>query len=235
MKYKAILFDMDGTLLPMNMHHFSSNYFKLLYMKLAKYGLKAEDFAGNIWASVGAMVKNDGSRTNEKAFWDKFEELTGVSFDTAGADCNDFYGHEFHQAKAFTGENPLAKEAVRIAREKADKVILSTNPLFPMVGQESRMSWVGLTPADFDLVTSYESDSFCKPNPEYFRSIFNRIGVAPSECLLIGNDENEDMYAGTLAGMDCYLVTDCIEASEEHPWNGPKGTFTEMIKMLESL
>lgn len=235
MKYKAILFDMDGTLLPMSMHEFTSNYFKLLYKKIAKYGFDAENFAGNVWASVAAMVKNDGSRTNEEAFWEKFEALTGVPFETVGADCIDFYSNEFNEAKAFTQDNPLARKAVQIAREKADLVVLSTNPLFPMVGQKTRMSWVGLSPEDFDLVTSYESDSFCKPNPKYFASIFERINVAPSECLLIGNDENEDMYAGTLAGMDCYLVTDCIEKSEDHPWNGPKGTFKEMLEMLNSL
>jgi len=69
MKYKAILFDMDGTLVPMDMHVFSKNYFKLLYMKLAKFGLDPESFASNIWASVGAMVKNDGRQSNEKVFW----------------------------------------------------------------------------------------------------------------------------------------------------------------------
>lgn len=235
MKYKAILFDMDGTLLPMDMHHFTSSYFKLLYKKLAKHGFEAESFAGNVWASVAAMVKNDGTRSNEEAFWEKFEELTGVSFEVAGADCTDFYGNEFNQAKAFTSDNPFAKEAVKIAREKAELVILSTNPLFPMVGQKSRMSWVGLKPEDFDLVTCYESDSYCKPNPKYFESIFERIGVDAKDCLLIGNDENEDMYAGSSTGMDCYLVTDCIEKSEEHPWDGPKGTFLEMIEMLKAL
>lgn len=235
MKYKAILFDMDGTLLPMDMHNFSKNYFKLLYMKLAKFGLNPESFAANIWTSVSAMVKNDGTKTNEEVFWEKFEELTGVSYEVAGATCNEFYGKEFHEAKAFTSDNPLAKEAVRVAKEKVEKVILSTNPLFPMVGQVSRMSWVGLNPSDFDLITSYESDSYCKPNPKYFTSIFERIGVEPSECLLIGNDENEDMYAGSKAGMDCYLVTDCKEADEEHPWTGPQGTFKEMIEMLKNL
>lgn len=235
MKYKAILFDMDGTLVPMDMHVFSKNYFKLLYMKLAKFGLDPESFASNIWASVGAMVKNDGSQSNEKVFWKKFEELTGVSYDEAGETCNEFYANEFKQAQAFTGENPLAMEAVKIAREKADKVVLSTNPLFPMVGQITRMGFVGLTPDNFDLVTSYESDSYCKPNPKYFTSIFERIGCKPSECLLIGNDENEDMYAGSQTGMDCYLVTDCLEADENHPWTGPRGSFAEMIQMLKSL
>lgn len=235
MKYKAILFDMDGTLLPMDMHSFTRGYFKFLYAKLAKYGLDAGSFGANMWAGVAAMVKNDGSVTNEDAFWEAFCPLIGVDKDTINADCLEFYGRDFQAAKQFTGENPLAVEAIRTAREKAEKVVLATNPLFPMVGQNTRMSWVGLKPEDFDLVTSYEYEYFCKPNPKYYASICERMGVSPAECLMIGNDEGEDMYAGTLAGLDCYLVTDCRIPDEKHPWNGAQGTFADMVEMLRNL
>lgn len=234
-RYKAILFDMDGTLLPMDTHDFSRQYFKSLYAKLAKHGLKAENFGDLMWAGVAAMVKNDGSKTNEDAFWEAFEPMTGLKKDAVNGDCLEFYGNEFHQAKAFTQENPLAAEAVRLAHEKAEQVVLATNPLFPMVGQITRMSWIGLSPADFALVTSYESDSYCKPNPKYFLSVCERIGVKPEECLMIGNDEGEDMYAGTLAGLNCYLVTDWMIPNEKHPWEGDRGTFSELIEMLKAL
>ena len=85
------------------------------------------------------------------------------------------------------------------------------------------------------MVTSYESDKYCKPNTKYYEDICNRIDVQPGECLMIGNDELEDMYAASNAGMDCYLVTDCVIPSSEHPWEGPKGTFSEMVEMLKSL
>lgn len=236
MKYKAILFDMDGTLLPMDTESFTKGYFKTLFMKLAKYGLDPKQFAGLMWQGVSAMVKNDGTQTNEKAFWAFFNQASGVTASEAiMADCEAYYGNEFHQAKAFTGENPLAVEAVRLAHEKAEKVVLATNPLFPMVGQKTRMSWVGLSPENFDLVTSYESDSFCKPNPAYYASICERIGVQPGECLMIGNDEEEDMAACVQAGMDGYLVTDCLLPSAQHPWQGPRGSFTELIAMLRNL
>lgn len=235
MKYKAILFDMDGTLVPMDTHAFSRGYFKFLYAKLAKYGLDAQSFGKNMWAGVAAMVANDGSVTNEERFWEVFSPLVGVSKETINADCLEFYGNEFQQAKQFTGENPLAAEAVRIAREKAELVILATNPMFPMVGQYTRMGWVGLKPEDFDLITAYEDEHYCKPNPMYFTSICQRMNLRPEECLMIGNDEDEDMYAGTKAGLDCWLVTDCAIPSEAHPWQGLKGTFAELVEMLKNL
>lgn len=235
MKYKAILFDMDGTLVPMDMKEFTNGYFKFLAQKLAPYQIPTEKLVASIWAGTGAMVKNDGTVRNEKVFWKKFEEETGVSEAVIGQACLDFYGNEFHQAKMFTQENPFAKKAVELAHEKAQKVVLATNPLFPMVGQITRMSWVDLVPDDFELVTSYESDSYCKPNPNYFISVCERIQVDPKDCLLIGNDEYEDMYAATKAGLNCYLVTDTMIASAEHPWNGMRGSFEELVTYLEQL
>lgn len=235
MKYKAILFDLDGTLLPMDTDTFTSGYFKLLAVKLAPYGIEAGTLTKAIWAGTAAMVKNDGTKTNEDVFWHTFTKLTGVEKATVNDVCLEFYAKEFRGARCFTGQNPLAAQAVQLARRKADKVALATNPLFPMCGQITRMSWLDLTPADFDLVTSYETDRFCKPNPAYFTSVCQRLDVLPEECLMIGNDEGEDMAAATAAGLHAWLVTDWCIRSEKHPWHGPQGTFEELIQMLESL
>lgn len=235
MKYKAILFDMDGTLVPMNMKEFTYGYFEFLSKKLSPFISDKEKLIAAIWKGVEAMVKNDGSVKNEVAFWNVFEKITGQGGLEIQNTCNDFYGNEFKDAKIFTKENPLAKRAVELARSKAPIVCLATNPVFPMVGQITRMNWVGLEPSDFALITSYESDSYCKPNPMYFISVCERLGVKPNECLLIGNDEYEDMYAGTKAGLSCYLVTDTAIYNSEHPWNGDKGSFKELISYLESL
>ena len=235
MKYKAILFDMDGTLVPMDLNAFTKGYFQLLFKKLARHGLDPAAFGKNMWAGVAAMVQNDGSDTNENRFWQVFCEKTGVDKDTVNRDCLEFYGNEFQQARQFTGDNPLAAKAVALAREKAPRVILATNPMFPMVGQQTRMGWVGLKPEDFDLVTAYEQERFCKPNPLYYTSICQRLGLDPWQCLMIGNDESEDMYAASQAGLQGWLVTDWMIPSPEHPWDGPRGSFAQTVEMLEKL
>lgn len=84
-------------------------------------------------------------------------------------------------------------------------------------------------------MTHYGSDVYCKPNPAYYTDVCRRLNVAPADCLMIGNDENEDMYAASSLGMRCYLVTDCLLPSRDHPWQGERGTFSGMVEMLINL
>jgi FMN phosphatase YigB (HAD superfamily) len=104
-----------------------------------------------------------------------------------------------------------------------------------MAGQATRLSWLGLSPEDFDLVTCYTSDKFCKPNPAYFHDVCQRMDIDPAKCLMIGNDDREDMHCAAAAGMDAYLVTDCRLIDKDHPWQGAQGTFAEMVEMLKRL
>lgn len=236
---KAVLFDLDGTLLPMDQEAFTHAYFKELAGAVAPLGIEPKKLVDTVWAGTAAMVKNDGRQTNKEAFWQTFARLSGADISRFEPACDHFYSNEFHRARTETRENPLAVEAVQLARQNGDgaprKVILASNPLFPLVGHATRLSWVGLKPADFDLVTSYESDRFCKPNPNYYTDICARLGLAPGECLMIGNDEEEDMYAASSIGMNAWLVTDCLLPSKAHPWQGPKGSFTQLIEYLKDL
>jgi len=235
MKYKAILFDLDGTLLPMDMHRFTKGYFSLLYKSVGSLPIDEETFVKAVWAATGAMVSNDGGDINRNVFWNDFEKLTGICATELIAETERFYSNEFNEAKCFTEENPFAAQAVHLAREKAEYVILATNPLFPAAGQRTRLSWVGLSAEDFDLVTDYASDRYGKPNPEYFRDVLDRMGLKPCECLHIGNDELEDMYCCSRAGLDGYLVTDCLIPSDKYSHEGPRGSFAEMMEYLRKL
>lgn len=235
MKFKAILFDLDGTLLPMDNDVFTKGYFNELAKKLSPIGLEPDKLISAVWTGTKAMMKNDGKKRNCEVFWDTFGAVTGKDIVPFKEASDLFYTVDFAAAKVYTGENPLAVEAVNLAHSGGRTVVCASNPLFPLDGHQMRMSWVGLDKSNFDLITSYESDSFCKPNPEYYKSICERIGVEPQDCLHIGNDEREDMYAASSVGINCFLVTDNIIPCAEHPWNGDKGTFAELVEYLKSI
>ena len=77
MEITTVLFDLDGTLLPMDQDVFTKTYFKLLAARLAPLGYEPAQLVDNIWAGTAAMVKNDGSCTNEEAFWKVFYRVYG--------------------------------------------------------------------------------------------------------------------------------------------------------------
>ena len=57
----TLLFDLDGTLLPMDTEVFTKHYFSLLVQKLAPYGYEAKPLIGAVLAGIEAMAVNDGS------------------------------------------------------------------------------------------------------------------------------------------------------------------------------
>ena len=72
---KTILFDLDGTLLPMQQDEFTTAYFDRLSKKLAPYGYEPKRLIDGVWHGTKAMVKNNGTQTNEQVFWKEFAEL----------------------------------------------------------------------------------------------------------------------------------------------------------------
>lgn len=232
-KEKAVLFDLDGTLLPMDQDEFVNGYFSFLVKKMAPYGYEPKGLVKAIWGGTGAMVGNDGSCTNEEAFWKYFCGIYGESCREHIPIFEEFYAVEFQRAKCFCGFEPQAAELIRVLRAFKVRTILATNPLFPRIATESRVRWAGLDPADFELITTYENIGCCKPNPEYYREILRRQGLEAENCLMVGNDTGEDMVAETL-GMKVFLLTDClINASGADPERWPHGGFDELFAYLK--
>ena len=235
MKLTTVLFDLDGTLLPMEQDEFVKYYFGLLAKKISPLGYDPKTLAGNIWAGTAAMVKNDGSCTNEEAFWKKFATIYGEDVRKDEPVFREFYENEFSGAKAACGFNPKASETIHALKAKGLRLVLATNPIFPAVATENRIRWAGLTPGDFELYTTYENSCHCKPNPDYYRDILTQIGADPAECLMVGNDAVEDVAAGQL-GMKVFLLTDCLINKDGKDISAyPQGSFDELIAYIDTL
>lgn len=234
MSFKAVLFDLDGTLLPMDQDEFTECYFKHLAIKAAPLGYEPKGLVKAVWTGTAAMVKNDGSRLNEQAFWDAFADIYGNRARQHRPVFDEFYSNEFCNTKAVCGFNPEAPETIEMLKHKGVRLVLATNPIFPAVATENRIKWAGLNASDFELYTTYENSHYCKPNPEYYMEITEKIGVDPADCLMVGNDVREDMAAEGL-GMKVFLLTDCIinkDNADISKW--PHGDFAELKRFLET-
>ncbi|MBQ8383259.1 MAG: HAD family hydrolase [Clostridia bacterium] len=229
MKITTVLFDLDGTLLPMDQDLFTKTYFKGLCVKMAPYGYAPDLLIDAVWAGTKAMVLNDGSRTCEEAFWDKFATILGENVREYEPVFADFYANEFQSVQSVCGYNPEAARTVRALKAAGYRVVLATNPLFPAIATESRTRWAGLDPKEFELVTTYEKSRYCKPNPTYYREILEKIGVVPEECLMVGNDVKEDMIPTAKLGMKNFLLTDCLLNKDGLDISAyPQGSFAEL-------
>ena len=232
---KAILFDLDGTLLPMDQEVFVRDYLGRMAAFLAPHGYDPQSLIKAVWAGTGAMVKNDGKALNEDVFWYVFNSILGRDARQDLALFEEFYRTEFQKAKDSCGFNPAAVEAIRQIKDMGYRLILATNPLFPAIATYSRIRWAGLNPENFELITTYENSRFCKPNPDYYREILGKIALDGSQCLMVGNDVGEDMIAGTL-GMKTFLLTDClINKTAEDITQYPNGSFPELLHYIRSL
>lgn len=232
---KAILFDLDGTLLPMDQDLFLNSYFSKLITKLSPHGYDPKLLMKAIWQGTESMVCNNGSHTNEHVFWDSFTRIFGPTARDKEDIFLDFYRTEFQQVREVCGFSAEAGKIIQMLKSHGFRVILATNPLFPAIATHSRIRWAGLNPDDFEWITTYENSRFCKPNKAYYSDILQQLSLSPAECVMVGNDVSEDMVAAEL-GMDVFLLTDSlINKNNIEISHLPQGSFQELRCFLEAL
>ena len=233
---KAVLFDLDGTLLPMDQATFMKDYFGRLMRRLAPMGYTPEVFLAAMKAGITAMTVNDGSRTGEEAYWDAYSAVSHTDLARELPVLDTFYNVEFDEVAAVCWRYPKAAELVHSLKAKGIRVSLATNPLFPRVAPQKRIRWAGLQPEDFEFYTTFEDIGYCKPNPDYYREVLRRGGLDASDCLMVGNDVAEDMMAGAKVGLRGFLLTDCLINTPNADVNAyPHGSFEELNAYIEEL
>ena len=232
---KAILFDLDGTLLPMDQDEFVKAYLEGLAAHMAPHGYDPRAIVRALMEGTGAMVRNDGSQSNETVLWNVFSRYFGENVKQDEPLFVRFYETDFQKMQKLCGFDARAAEAIQAIKGMGYRVVLATNPLFPAIATHSRVRWTGLAPEDFELVTTYENSCHCKPNPAYYRDILATIGLQPEECVMVGNDVSEDMIAREL-GMKVFLLTDNLLNKHERSIDDyPRGSFPELMDFIREL
>lgn len=233
---KAICFDLDGTLLPLDIDTFCRTYFCMLADKMAPYGYEKREFIGAIMRGSAAMYRNDGTRTNEQAFWDSFAGSLGEQVREHEPLFASFYENEFDGARAVCGFDANVAPTLQKCREKGLRVAVATNPLFPEIATRKRLVWAGIDPASVAFYTTYEDHSYCKPSAGYYLEVAARLGVAPAECLMVGNDVVEDMAALDV-GMHVFLLVNehLINPHGKDIATYPHGDLDDLIAYIDTL
>jgi len=210
MATRTILFDLDGTLLPIDTDQFLTQYMNALGAHMGHL-VHPHFLVDQILASTATMIKNtDLSLTNASVFASDFFPKIGKSEAEMMPVFNEFYQQRFPAlSQTCSGLPGPAREIVTKALQKGYTIVLATNPLFPRVAIEERMRWAGIDDLPWTLVTTYEEMHATKPQPAYYQEVLRKIDRSPDECLMVGNDVDEDGVATTL-GMDIFFVTDFL-------------------------
>jgi FMN phosphatase YigB (HAD superfamily) len=133
-------------------------------------------------------------------------------------------------------EMPLIKDCIRILKEKGYTLAIATNPIFPKSAVYRRIEWAGLDPRDFVYISHFEKNCYCKPDISFYREVLDAIGKRPEQCIMVGNDVQEDMCAGEL-GIETFLITDYLidRSNGDSIICTHKGTYETFHKYVQGL
>ncbi|HEX9970978.1 MAG TPA: HAD family hydrolase [bacterium] len=245
MKFQAILFDLDNTLILFEEVVFFQHYSKKLYLSFQDL-MTPQQFSHKLIHSTQMMIKNNGEKTNAEFFVDDFTDGIAIDKKELWKRFEQFYTNEFEQFQPLMKPLDGARNVILKIQQMGLKLVIASNPMFPMNVQLMRLKWAGIGDIEFDLVTSADNTSYVKPRLEYYQHICEKIHVKPERCLMVGNDSFNDMIASKI-GMKTYLTTDSdqlsIELSRElakdvnieMPTPDFKGTLKDLIHAVENL
>lgn len=233
---KLIMSDLDNTLLPLyTQEKFVDIWFRDVAEKFREHGLNQAIALNAMNEGCRAMVFNKGQKLNIDVFYEVACERSGYTREELEPVMTDYYTSTFENVREIVRENPYALEIARLMREKADHAVIATMPMFPIEACDRRLSWVGLSASMFDLVTTYDYSSSCKPSEKYYAEILDDFGVKPSEALMIGNDVREDMEPCEQLGIETFLVTDHIITHNLPYSRFRQGNYPVLIEYLKSI
>jgi FMN phosphatase YigB (HAD superfamily) len=202
-QFGAVFFDLDGTLLDVDMTAFLAQYLRDAAARLAHL-IPPDQFVPHLMRATNVMVENDGRATNEAVFWEAFTPLVGRERAELEPAFAAFYTEDFPRLQALTRRKEGARAVVQAALAAGCDVLITTNPVFPATAISQRLEWAGLGDLPFRRVTTYENSRYCKPNTRFFDALAEELGRPPAECLVVG-DEDMDMVAA-LAGYPTFLT-----------------------------
>ncbi|SFS82614.1 HAD family hydrolase [Marininema halotolerans] len=230
---KVICFDLDGTLLPMDTEAFIGEYLKALTPHVAPV-MAAEQLFPLIWDATKTMIESDEANyTNAQVFERRFLEKSGLTRDQIWHIFDDFYENHFSSLKKYVEEAPYSRQIVQSALDRGYRVAVATNPVFPRAAIQERMRWAGVDDL-VEWVSVYEETHWCKPHPNYYREVAQSMNVIPEECIMVGNDRQEDLVASTV-GMTTYWVKQHrIDRGSPTFTPDGEGTMSELLSDIQN-
>ncbi|BAS27723.1 HAD family hydrolase [Limnochorda pilosa] len=233
-KSRALLLDLDGTLIDLDLDRFLEQYARLLAGYFVPEVPPERFGPAFMEAAMFMLSEGHSDRSNGERFYDRFCAAAGVDPAWAHERAERFYDEAYPSLRSMVQPLEVAPEVVARARERGWVVVLATQPLFPRRAIVERMRWGGLDPGGFDFIAHMDAFHACKPHALFFEELCREIRVAPERCVMVGNDVHDDLPAAHL-GMPTFLARDFVLRAD-HPAPPPRaeGSLRDLLRLIES-
>jgi HAD superfamily hydrolase (TIGR01549 family) len=227
---KAILFDLDGTLIDVDLDKFIPGYLNLIANSLADL-IPPKKVVRALLKTSEIINHNDGKITNEEAFINYFFPIEGYGWEDLQPIFDDFYKYKFQELRKFTKKKPEARKVMETVFSNGYKIVIATTPALPLTAIEQRLDWAGVGDFPYDLITSVENSYATKPNLLYYELIFKHLNISAQEGIMVG-DEDKDMVCAKLGSQTFLVNSPSTDLKEDTPKPTYSGKLIDLIDIL---
>ena len=223
---KAILFDLEGTLLSFDTGNFLRNYLGLLAPRFANI-LPPDKFSKQLMKSLEAAQRESGpEQTIITSFYEDLSKATGQSAQSLRPVFEEFYEADFPALQYFVQAVPQGVRIVSHALQRGFLTGAASNFDLPLAAMLEYLSWVGFKKKQFKVISSMDNFHYFKPQREYFREFAENLGIKPENCLLVSSRPQD--LACRKTGMKAFFIGN-PEEEEEADYSG---SFEDLFRLL---
>ena len=193
MKYKGIIFDLDGVICSTDEYHYRA--WKALADKL---GIRFDRERNNLLRGVSRMASLD------ILLGDRRDVYSDRAKQEMAEEKNDLYRQMLGQMSPLDLEKEVRKTLFMIRKSGMRMAIGSSSKNTPYI-----LDRIGLEEF-FDAVSDGNNITRSKPDPEVFLKAAQMIGLKPADCLVV-EDAHSGVEAAVEGGFDCAAMGDAKE------------------------
>ncbi len=235
---KAVLLDLDDTLLRTHTQQFVERYLAALADTILEWqpSLTREELDRAISIAGRATVSSlDPTRTNGQVFAETLTAVLDAPLETLVGAFDAFHQDAYLRLGKDLTVAPAASRLISRLFDMGMAVVIATNPLFPLGSIRQRLEWAGLDSPrlPYALVTHVENMHFTKPNAHYYEEILARVGVEADEAIMVGDNFANDIAPAARAGLHTFWIDGDMSPSDAVKPDG-YGTLEDFDHLVES-
>jgi FMN phosphatase YigB (HAD superfamily) len=212
---KAVLLDLDNTLLENPDEAFANAYLQLIDSFFhERFGVQS--IRSHVLTALRHL--HEPSRNLRLSNLDSLTQTLSPHVQLTPMQLLDafqiFYDDLFPQLKTCVRPiHPVPRSLVEYLLQEKLTVVIATNPIYPESGVYQRLEWAGLSDlvSEFALITHAGNMHFAKPDPAYYAELVARVGIEPDEAIMVGDSLKNDIRPAAQAGLRTYHIEEPLE------------------------